>query len=255
MTYFVIPYKTGSTSARDLARGLGGKRVKRDNSQYRPRPGHTLINWGCSNDSIPPRLASLPMLNPPEKVTRAINKLTCLTALKAADILVPEFTDNRSVALDWVDQGLTVVCRTILTGHSGNGIVIVDENYEDRIPNAPLYTKYTKKKEEYRIHIVKGTIISCQRKARRTEVADSDVNWKVRNMDGGFIFARNEDHEYPASVLAAAKKSLQTLELDFGAIDIIYNAYQEKAYVLEVNTACGLTGTTLTDYINAFKEI
>jgi D-alanine-D-alanine ligase-like ATP-grasp enzyme len=42
------------------------------------------------------------------------------------------------------------------------------------------------------------------------------------------------------------------LGLDFGAVDMIYNAKRNTYYVLEVNTACGLAGETLNKYVEVF---
>ena len=42
--------------------------------------------------------------------------------------------------------------------------------------------------------------------------------------------------------------------LDFGAVDVIYNTHQNKYYVLEVNTAPGLEGQTVTIYANAILQ-
>ena len=194
------------------------------------------------------------MLNRPDVVGRATNKLHFFEMLQGQDINIPEFTTDREVALDWIDDGKDIVCRATLTGHSGEGITIIDTESEDQVPEVPLYTRYVKKAEEYRIHVMGTTIISKQRKARRRDVPDDQVNWKVRNVAGGFVFARNEDHTYPKCVLDAALKAIEISQLDFGAVDIIYNASQEKAYVLEINTACGLEGTTLEDYKNGFSQ-
>jgi D-alanine-D-alanine ligase-like ATP-grasp enzyme len=42
--------------------------------------------------------------------------------------------------------------------------------------------------------------------------------------------------------------------LDFGAVDIIYNAKRNECYVLEVNTAPGLEGTTVEKYATKFAS-
>jgi D-alanine-D-alanine ligase-like ATP-grasp enzyme len=42
--------------------------------------------------------------------------------------------------------------------------------------------------------------------------------------------------------------------LDFGAVDVIWNEKEDKYYVLEVNTACGLEGTTLDKYVEQFRR-
>jgi glutathione synthase/RimK-type ligase-like ATP-grasp enzyme len=40
--------------------------------------------------------------------------------------------------------------------------------------------------------------------------------------------------------------------LDFGAVDVIWNERQQRAYVLEINSAPGLEGTTIDDYVRYF---
>ncbi|MNN94301.1 hypothetical protein D3C81_2129010 [compost metagenome] len=83
------------------------------------------------------------------------------------------------------------------------------------------------------------------------------MNWKVRNLANGFIFARGEDAlgNVPKDVLDQAVKAVASLGLDFGAADVIYNDRQKKAYVLEVNTAPGLSGSTLDGYTQRLKEM
>ncbi|MNY81884.1 hypothetical protein D3C86_2236870 [compost metagenome] len=49
--------------------------------------------------------------------------------------------------------------------------------------------------------------------------------------------------------------AVNALGLDFGAADVIWNDHRKQAFVLEVNTAPGLTGTTLEKYAKALKEI
>jgi D-alanine-D-alanine ligase-like ATP-grasp enzyme len=44
-----------------------------------------------------------------------------------------------------------------------------------------------------------------------------------------------------------------TTGLDFGAVDVIWNAQKEKPYVLEINTAPGLEGQTIADYAAFFS--
>jgi D-alanine-D-alanine ligase-like ATP-grasp enzyme len=76
----------------------------------------------------------------------------------------------------------------------------------------------------------------------------------VRNHDNGFIFVRN-DVKAPSSVEEQAVRAIKALGLDFGAVDIIWNDKQQKAYVLEVNTAPGLEGSTVDDYARGFRNL
>ena len=162
--------------------------------------------------------------------------------------MIPEWTVCKQEALEWLEQGHTVVARTLLKGHSGNGIVLLSSIDSLEEVNAPLYVKYIKKQQEYRVHVFNGSVIDVQRKMRRTDTPDEDVNWQVRNHSNGFIFGR-EGVELPDTALTMCVDSVQALGLDFGAVD-----RSDTYYVLEVNTACGLTGTTLDKYKTAILE-
>jgi hypothetical protein len=103
--------------------------------------------------------------------------------------------------------------------------------------------------------VLNGEVVDIQRKARYRSVPNEQVNWLVRNHDNGFIYARNEGVEPPHQVLEQAVLAVKAIGLDFGAVDIIYNEYNEVAIVLEINTAPGLTGSTLTGYAERFKAM
>lgn len=249
---FLYQYKAGSRSALALATALGAKRIKLKGSKFKPNPRKTIINWGASE--IPKEYLACSVLNQPSQVAMAANKLKAFECMLEAGVSVPEFsTDAEEVAVDNYDRkaGKTAwVARQKLSGHSGEGIVLIDGG-SDEIPEAKLYVKYIPKKEEFRVHVFDGNVIDVQRKARSTAVPDDKVNWQVRNHSNGFIFARNEGAEPPKGVKEESIKAVEALGLDFGAVDVVYNEKQEKAYVLEVNTAPGLEGTTLDNYVEA----
>lgn len=242
----LFAYKPGSKSAKDLSRALGIKRLKHEGSRWKPRRGSVIINWGSSQ--LPARLVPCHILNNPLAVSVASNKLRFFQRLAGTGVRTPEFTtdlpDNRDCL--WL-------ARTVLTGHSGAGIVLVEPG--EPVPPAPLYVRYIKKQQEYRVHVFRGEVVDIQRKARDTSVPDEQVNWKIRNHGNGFIFARNEDHQAPEDVSTQACAAVRELGLDFGAVDVVYNGHENMAYVLEVNTAPGLTGSTLDGYVERFRGL
>jgi len=243
----VLPYKQGSKSAKVLSEALGARVLKLENSRFRARSGDLIINWGSSRDS-PFFPAGVTKLNSAQAVAIASNKLAFFHKMREdCDDIVPEFWTSK----DDIPEGeYPIVCRTVLNGHSGQGIVIA--NTPEELVVAPLYTKYVKKKDEYRIHVGSANqIISIQRKARRRDTPDSEVNWQVRNHANGFVFVRNNVTP-PQAVLDAAIRAREAVGLDFGAVDVVYHEREDKAYVLEVNTAPGLEGSTVNDYVNYF---
>jgi glutathione synthase/RimK-type ligase-like ATP-grasp enzyme len=245
MTVKIYAYKPGSASAKALAGKLNVKRIKHVGSRWKPRARDTVINWGCSN--LPEKLLVCDVINAPEAVCKAANKLLAFEAMAMAGVLTPRFSTVAKDAMEW--GYVKVVCRHKLTGHSGEGIEIVQENAA--MPDAPLYVEYIKKKEEYRVHVAFGHIIDVQRKGRNRDVPDEDVNWQVRNHGNGFIYMRG-GVALTDRCRALALAAVESLGLDFGAADIIWNERDDTYYVLEVNTAPGLSGTTLEKYADAF---
>lgn len=245
----ILPYKIGSASAKSLAEALGCVRVN-PNKETRVK-GDTLINWGCSKITRPLKFNHVVNAI---GVKEASNKLSTLKILQEAGVGIPDFTESREEASKWLAEGFDVCVRHKLSGHSGDGLEIVGIEGDNEVPDAPLYTKYIPKKHEYRVHVAFGEVIFVQRKARKLEIPDENVNWKVRNLAGGFIYA-NEDVAIGGEAYASAVAAVEALGLDFGAVDIIYNEKRAKYYILEVNTAPGLTGSTLNAYVEAFNGI
>lgn len=243
----LYPYNTGSASARALAKALGIKRLKREG---KPVGVAVLLNWGCSSRNIARDVRYQGVLNIPGAVSTASDKLQAFKAL-SGHAPIPEWTEERAEASRWLAEGFKVVCRTVLNGHSGEGVVIAQK--EEEMVDAPLYVKYIPKKEEHRLHVFRDKVFFVQRKARKIDIPDEQVNWQVRNHKNGFIYA-NANVEPTPEMEQAAITAVQSLGLDFGAVDLIYNQKENKYYVLEVNCAPGLQGLTLQKYVGIFKE-
>lgn len=251
MKVFVYSYKFGSKSAKEIAKALGVKRIKHKNSRFKGGQDKIVINWGSGN--LPPRVKRSHVINLDQNTILASNKLRWFR--KAATIPglhAPEWTENRAVAQSWSDLGHTVVVRHLLSANSGKGIELIEKG--KRVPLAPLYTKYVPKKQEYRVHVMDGLVIDAVRKARRRADERENFDYRIRNVDAGFIFARQGMEDCPKCVYEQAVIACKGLGLDFGAADVIYNERQNKAYVIEVNTAPGIVGTTIERYKNAFNS-
>lgn len=246
----IFPYKATSNTAKELARALGIKRVKAERSKFKGGQHKTVINWGASEIGSP-EVRKCKILNGPPMVKVAADKLSFFVRC-AGTGLTPDYTTDLGTAQKWIGEGSAVVCRTILNGHSGQGIVLAHK--VDELVKAPLYVKYVPKKDEYRVHVGSGgeEVIDVQKKAVKKDF-DGVVNHQIRNHDKGYVFIR-EGINPPEEVLTKAKACVKLLGLDFGAVDIIYNVRKKLVYVLEVNTAPGLEGTTLDNYVKYFQR-
>lgn len=243
----IYPYKMSSQSARLLSLALNTRRVF-PNRNYHPRQNHLVVNWG--NSHWPEwGAAARKLLNPPCNVAIATNKLETFRRLRDCDVSTPDYKVYKEDAEFWVSQGKKVVCRQTLTGHSGQGIVIASTI--DELVDAPLYTQFIKKDKEYRVHVFQGKIIDYQQKKKK-EGYTGGVSG-IRNHANGWIYARS-GVELPEEVSTESSKAVKALGLDFGAVDIC-TCTSGKVYIFEVNTAPGLQGSTLTNYVEAIQEL
>lgn len=255
---FIYSHNEASEGAKELAKALGAKRIKHEGSSFVGGTNKIVINWGSRN--IPTEVAKSKVINTAEALNTNANKLSFFRAVARSNDgpRVPRWTDDAKVAVKWIAEKKTVVARTVLNGSSGEGIHFMSFENKDGFVDAPLYTEYVKKKDEYRVHFVKGEIIDFQRKALRAGVNLEKVDWRIRNLDGGFVFVRNDANgnpvKLPNDVTLQAQKAINMCGLDFGAIDLVYNEKENQAYVLEVNTAPGLQGETVVSYAEAFKK-
>lgn len=214
-------------------------------SRYKPREGDVVINWGNTREAYRATLNGCP-----EALQTATNKLVFFEQFEGREWLPKFWTDSEEIP----DEEFPILARTVLTGHSGVGIAVCDSP-DDLVP-APLYVKYVPKKDEYRVHFGKVgdevATIAVQQKKRRLDCENPD--WKVRNHANGFVYAR-EGVDPPAGVLGSGLDCFLRSGLDFAACDVIWNEHRQQAYVLELNTAPGLEGRTLDDYVNYFIQV
>jgi glutathione synthase/RimK-type ligase-like ATP-grasp enzyme len=242
----IDPYKRWSGGAKAL--GLRAGILRATNKQVeRHGDFDIIINWGRTE-----RRFKGEYINNPEAVARASDKSVACELFTQNEVRTPPHTADAAVAQKWREEGFDVLARTLTRASAGRGIELICAGGDQKLPVAPLYTKYIPKTTEYRVHVFQGKIIDVQEKRRRQEVPDEKVNWQIRNLDGGFVFCR-DSVKLPACCGAAAISACAAVGLHFGAVDIGYNAKRDKCRVYEVNTAPGLEGSTLDAYYNALR--
>lgn len=241
----VAPYHRASQSARVLAAELGALRLRAP-TRFRPRHNDVIVNWGCPRE-LPPGGA---VINSPEKVRVALSKLESFRKFEAHGVDTVKFTTNRSEANEWAEEGGTVVCRRLTRASSGRGILLYTSGSGGSCPTVPLYTLYVKKRDEYRVFVVNGRVIRItQKRVRRGVEADH----QIRHVQTGWVYCQDNVNA-PECVSNTGLAAVQALGLDFGAVDIGYNAHYDSAVAYEVNTAFGLEGTTLTEVAREIRE-
>lgn len=286
----IYPYNTASESVKKLKGVLNAKVIKLNNSRYKYRAGHSVINWG--NSRRPAWMTTdVPVLNSPESIAISSDKLATFTALEHNDVPTVPWTDDKSLAQDWLTNGEKVFVRHSLTSHSGEGIEVITppENHSEEVtqmsnrlidmgyqfaadylidqievptlvdlPDAPLYTLGVQNHGEYRVHVFDGEVILYQKKSRKVD-EDGEVELAegehadVRNLASNWVY-RTGNLRRLERVEALATAAVHALGLDFGTVDIIKDENGD-VFVLEVNTAPGLGNTeTLAAYVRAFNR-
>lgn len=256
MTIKFYAYNMGSQSVKLLCDKMDVYQIKHQGSRYLPRIKDVLINWG--SHAIPPQLRDMHIINDPEFTRVVSDKGLYARRTGGANPTFRsiEFTTSLDEAVSWHNDGHTVVARTILNGHEGNGIKIVKP--DDPMVNAPLYSKYQSKEREYRVHVVDGVAIKVQRKLRPRDLGPiADDGFMVRNTANGFRFCTVVD--CPEDVKTQAINACRHFKLDFGGVDVIYKEARRladaKAYVVEINSAPGIEGTTVDAYATALTQL
>lgn len=269
----ILPYGP-SDSVRALAEainatGATATRLRREGSTFRGRQGELIVNWGNStiaDATLNTIRGNATLLNPPAAIRRASLKTDAFRLMAEQGVNTTEFTTDAAVAQRWMDDGALVYARTRLQGHSGEGIVMAHRRPETiegvggafevhgNLPRAPLYTKgITAQRREFRIHVMNGTVTYVQQKKRENNWREN-ANYSnvVRNYHTGWIYATSGIQPNDAA-LNSAVAAVGALGLDFGAVDVITRG--NDAWVLEVNTAPGLSGTNLETYTTNFMRI
>lgn len=242
---FIRPPTRASEGAQTLNTSLG-ELAKLSRRSPVPRQYRMVINWGNTSELevYPP----IQVLNRPEHVALAINKIAAFQKLRENGVRVPEFTTIKPDAVDslWF-------ARTNLRGSGGDGIIAIRQG--DIVPTAPLYVKYIPKVKEYRLHVTKGRVIFAQEKKRKSNNQQTADQKLIRNHANGWVFCPADLVGVSEDIRNAAVASCAALGLDFGAVDLVVGKRDSLPYILEVNTAPGLQSPGLIEaYSRAFKE-
>lgn len=218
-------------------------------------PQFTVLNWGSK--ILPEILSSAEIIiNHPHHISIMSDKIKTFKILQEINPLkIPTWTTDINIAKQWLPT--KVFCRQLT--HSSQGRNIILANSVNEIVPAPLYTKYTKGKYEYRIHFTELGIFSIKRKARRQgSIPLEEENKYIKSRNNGWILIditpsiRTQiTEELNSTLIQFCKKS----NLSFGAADVSYNESQNKYYILEINSAPGIQNSTIYSYLDNLTNL
>jgi len=157
-----------------------------------------------------------------------------------------EWTAESSQVNAWLGEGHTVFGRKLLMSSCGKGIEVIEPNSQVMVI-CPVYTKYAKKKREFRVHVFKGQVVAVVEKKRKAGW-EGQRDTKIRNLANGYVFVQNVQNE-PEGVRELAIRASKVSNSDFAGVDIGYNEQKDQLFVIEVNSAPGITGSNIGAYV------
>jgi predicted ATP-grasp superfamily ATP-dependent carboligase len=222
----IVHYKRPSRpSARLLARRLY-------DAGYEGRP----INYGFPvNEEA---------INAPDAIRVASHKLDALRKMGEAGVPVPNIYTMRELIETEVEYPL--IGRKVR--HRGGSDCYMCDSLEQArqasYDGADFFLKFLEDVREFRLHIQFGKSI---------KIAEKMCDHPIRTFKNGARFMY-PDFNHKVTLRNHAKKAVQVLGLDFGAVDILYR--DGEYWVLEVNTAPCLTSEsdTIERYVRGFCE-
>jgi glutathione synthase/RimK-type ligase-like ATP-grasp enzyme len=242
---FIYPYKTGSKSAALLAEALDVPRIAHRNSRFRGGLDKTVINWGSGE--LPYEVRRSRVINKEASVSACVNKIATFFALQRARVPTVEWTTDYNIARAWLTQGHRVCVRTEVEGRDGAGLTIIDRNQV--LPRAPLYTKFVRADQEYRVNVCFDETMGVQIKVPTGARSNPDI----KTTGGGYGFRLLGADEIRTGLRPVARSAIAALGLDFGGVDIIRQG--NNYYVLEVNSAPELTPEVCRRFARKFRSV
>ena len=128
------------------------------------------------------------------------------------------------------------------------GAAFVQENF--------VVEKYRNYRYEYRLHATREEVFFANRKARKDGVPEEN-RWKHDNDSSVWFTETNPKFNKPSTwedITKAACASVDSLGLDFGAVDVKVNS-RGKFFIIEVNSAPSLGGVTRAVYESMIPQL
>lgn len=181
------------------------------------------------------------------KYGQSVDKLTQYRWFQEQGLSSLEFTTSGQQVCTWLEEGTTVFGRRYLNSSCGKGIVVIEPDF-DEVPPCPVYTKYKKKKREFRVHVYKDKVVAITEKRKRAGF-EGQRDTKIRNLANGYVFCQTVEN-IPEGLETLALAASKVSPSDFKGVDIGYNEKNNELFIIEVNSAPGVQGSNINAYVN-----
>ncbi len=178
----------------------------------------------------------------------ARDKLHQYKFFRKNELNFPWFSESKEQTKKMMEGGAiqSVLCRVLLRGQEGHGIVIADQP-EDLV-DAPVYVQYREKTIEYRVNLFRGKVVNVREKRRKIGFEGGEP--RIRNTENGYVYCLPVK-VIPQLVITSAVRAAKVTDSDIVGVDVAYNANNGEHFIIEVNSAPSMEGVTVEDYANA----
>lgn len=201
-----------------------------------------IINWGTRHD----------FSGYPNVWNRyLVNKYNAFRKFRENNVKCPKFWENYD---DIFKEGLFPVLGRKFCHKQGNDIIYIGgcESYEEDAKECDFFVELKDKKDEYRVHVVKGNVVTVCKKVPREGMEQDDM---IRSFKRGWKHITYNPNGYMQRPLRElAVKAVEAIEYDFGAVDIIVDN-DNVPWVLEVNSAPSLEEIRIKQYAEKILEV
>lgn len=223
-------YGKSTETTRLLAKNLGCKISRR----YLPSRKCLIINWGYS-------------------CGRGLNSHLISNKMKEFEILHEAgLTPKLLYFLPDKEKDYPVLGRKCHHTH-GNDILFYEKMPTLCVTHYDFYVQYISKIAEFRAHVLGNEVVLITKKIPKEGEESDPVIWNYNRGYSQCTYYKTK--RYWGIITDIALKAIKVIKYDFGAVDVIIDK-EGKAYILEVNSAPGLTiDNRIESYVNYFKKL
>lgn len=235
-TIIVRRPRLGRTSAREIASRMSGTVVHRIDRPRPQGPFDLCIRWGCTT-TVPEQR----VLNTAEAIHAVNDKIAFRRLLMPHNLCPRTWFSEEGFGEDVYPWGypLTDISPVVVRPrrHAQGRRLFLCANadalfYAIRACGPEYYiSPLIPKTHEYRVFFVQGRVAWV---AQKTPGNPQDVAWNVAR---GGRFDNVRWSEWPLKVVRYAHEAFVLTGLDFGGVDVMYDAANGTPYVLETNSA------------------
>jgi len=185
---------------------------------------------------------------------KGVNKLKQYAFFKEKKLPHPEWTEDNEVANTWLAEGHTVIARKRIKGQTGAGIMVLKPGSTALDSEEfKVFTKYIKKKREFRVNLFKHKVVNIREKVK---VGPSGMDSHVRSSSNGYTTTHCRPMSEPLRdrLIALAEAASPVSESDFIGVDVCYNEYKDLLFLLEVNSGPSIEGSSVKDFVKAMQD-